>query len=193
MKKIINQMNNNYIFFKKTCFLVFILTVTFINAQVRIIADLGGDHKVSVLGISGTADTDIGITFGYDHMLSDNAGVGAEYQINRGQSVEGEGAGKFGFTSVYGVGKYDLGGPYAVARVGYALMYSGDNVYSEGVDLKGGLMFGIGAGYKINDKMALEGGYYSNGGTGSVSEDGMTVDMDVTYTRVNLSLVYSLK
>jgi len=178
--------------FKRISFFTLLLTVSFLNAQVRIVADLGGDHKVSVLGFSGTSDADIGITLGYDHMLSDNMGVGGEYQLNRGQSVDGEeAAGKFGFTSVYGVGKYDLGGLYAVARVGYALMFSGDNEYGEGVDLKGGLMYGIGAGYKLNDNIAVEGGYYSNAGTGSISEDGMSMDMDVTYTRVNLSLVYS--
>jgi opacity protein-like surface antigen len=177
--------------FKRICLFTLLLTVSFLNAQVRIVADLGGDHKVSVLGISGTADTDMGITVGYDHMLSDNMGVGGEYQVNRAQTVDGEEAGKFGFTSVYGVGKYDLGGLYAVARAGYALMFSGDNVYKEGVDLKGGLMYGIGAGYKLNDNMAVEGGYYSNAGTGSVSEGGVSIDMDVTYTRANVSLVYS--
>ena len=177
--------------FKRICLFTLLLTLSFLNAQVRIVADLGGDHKVSVLGISGTADTDMGITVGYDHMLSDNMGVGGEYQVKRAQTVDGEEFGKFGFTSVYGVGKYDLGGLYAVARAGYALMFSGDNVYEEDVDLKGGLMYGIGAGYKLNDNMAVEGGYYSNAGTGTVSEDGMTIDMDVTYTRVNFSLVYS--
>lgn len=178
--------------FKRICLFTLLLTVSFLNAQVRIVADLGGDHKVSVLGMSGTADTDMGITVGYDHMLSDNMGVGGEYQVNRAQTVDGEEAGKFGFTSVYGVGKYDLQlGLYAVARAGYALMFSGDNVYKEGVDLKGGLMYGIGAGYKLNDNMAVEGGYYSNAGTGSVSEGGVSIDMDVTYTRANVSLVYS--
>mgnify|MGYP000556546635 FL=1 len=70
-------------------------------------------------------------------------------------------------------------------------MFSGDNTYKEDVDLKGGLMYGIGAGYKITDNIAVEGGYYSNAGTGTVSEDGLSMDMDVTYTRVNASLVYS--
>ena len=179
--------------FKRICLFTLLLTVSFLNAQVRIVTDMGGDHKVSVFGISGTADTDMGITVGYDHMLSDNMGVGGEYQVNRAQTVDGEEFGKFGFTSVYGVGKFDLGSLYAVARAGYALMYSGgpEYVFEEDVDLKGGLMYGIGAGYKLNDNMAVEGGYYSNAGTGSVSEGGVSIDMDVTYTRVNLSLVYS--
>ena len=177
--------------FKRICLFTLLLTVSFLNAQVRIVADMGGDHKVSVFGISGTADTDMGITVGYDHMLSDNMGVGGEYQVNRAQTVDGEEFGKFGFTSVYGVGKFDLGSLYAVARAGYALMFSGDYGYIEDKYLKGGLMYGIGAGYKLNDNMAVEGGYYSNAGTGKVTDSEASIDMDVTYTRVNLSLVYS--
>ena len=176
---------------KNKSLFVLLLTLSFLSAQSRIVLDLGGDHEVSLLGIKGTADTDMGITVGYDHMLSDNMGVGGEYQVNRAQTVDGEEEGKFGFTSVYGVGKIDLGSLYAVARAGYALMFSGDNTYKEDVDLKGGLMYGIGVGFKLNDNMAVEGGYYSNAGTGSISEDGLSLDMDVTYTRVNASLVYS--
>ena len=178
---------------KNKSLFILLLTLSFLSAQSRIVVDLGGKQKVSVLGMSDKSDTGLGITFGYDHMLSDYTGIGFESQLNRSITQDGEDAGKFGFTSVYGVGKYDLGSGYGVARVGYSLLYNGDEEYSGDVDLKGGLMFGLGAGFKLSDNMSIEAGYYSNAGTGTVKEGGMTLEMETTYTRINASLVYSMK
>ena len=185
--------------FKKIFLLTLLLTFSFLYAQVRVVGDLGGKWKATVMGFASEYDTKFGLTVGYDHMLNDMLGVGAEHQLKREITENNDGGGgKFGFTSVYGVAKYNPGnvpgfpkGIYGFARAGYALVHSGDTTYGEGIDLKGGLMFGLGAGFKLNDNLSLEGGYYSNAGTGSVSEDGMTIEMDVTYTRVNAALVYS--
>ena len=95
--------------FKRISLFGLLLTVSFLNAQLRIVADLAGSHdadsyvKVSSGGYSEdesdsfSADTDIGITVGYDLMLSDAMGVGVEYQMNRGASDGAEKLGKFGF------------------------------------------------------------------------------------------------
>ncbi len=175
-----------------------IFTLSFMNAQVRIAADLGGDHTFSAEGESITWDTEMGFSIGYENMFSENAGVGVEYQLERAVSEAGQEGGKFGFTSVYGVGKFDLGGLYAFARGGYALVYDGDTAYKgsdsdESVTLSGGLMYGFGAGYNVNDKMAVEGGYYVNNGEAKVSAFGESFTMDLEYSRIGVGLVYKLK
>ena len=45
-----------------------IFTLSFMNAQVRIAADLGGDHTFSAEGESVTWDTEMGFSIGYKIM-----------------------------------------------------------------------------------------------------------------------------
>jgi len=165
---------------------------SFENTQVRIVADITGSWE----GVSELEDgyniygAIKGITVGLDFMFNNMIGVGAEYQLKREITNDIGSLGKFGFTSVYGVGKLSIGKVYGVARAGYAL-HSGDKAYSEGVDLKGGSMLGLGVGFKLNDNMSLEGEFCGYAGTQSFEYYGETFVIDVTYVRVGTALVYS--
>ncbi|MEE9168107.1 MAG: outer membrane beta-barrel protein [Candidatus Neomarinimicrobiota bacterium] len=173
------------------------LMATVSSAQLRVSADVTGTHEVKVLGIKADNDAGLGITIGYDHVLGGTGsieyGAGAEYQLNRENKVEDADGGKFGFTSPYGFLRYALSEQlYGVARIGYALLFSGDDTYTgDEIDLKGGLMYGVGGGFKLNDQLSVEGGYYSNAGTGELSEEGLTLDLEVVYTRVNVGVNYT--
>ena len=51
-------------------------------------------------------------------------------------------------------------------------------------------MYGVGGGYNINDKMAVEVSYNSNAGSGEPSAGGTATD--IGYTRLRISFLYSL-
>ena len=177
--------------------IVFPLIITAsLFGQLRVSADMAGTTEMSGsasgISISVEADSKLGFTLGYDHMLGDASGLdygaGLEYQLNRGIELAGDEGGKFGFTSIYGVGKYNINeSMYASLRVGYAIMFSGDDDFKGDADLEGGIMYGTGFGYNINDQMAVEAGWHSNAGTAATS--GLT--LDVSYTRLAVSFLYS--
>jgi len=171
---------------KKTLIVLAIIMSTSLIAQLRVSADMGGTATMDILGIELEGDTEMGFTLGYDHILGNASGfdygAGLEYQLNRAMD---EDAPKFGFTSIYGVGKYSINeSMYAGVRVGYALMFSGDDDFWSDSDKKGGIMYGVGGGYNINDQMAVEVGYNSNAGT-------IDDDVDFTYNRLAISFLYS--
>lgn len=177
---------------KKILIIMTIIISTSLMAQIRISADMAGTTSMSASGVSIDFDSKLGFTLGYDHILGNASGLdygaGLEYQLNRGVEIAGVEVGKFGFTSVYGVGNYNINeSMYAGARVGFALMFSGDDDFSGDADLKGGLMYGVHFGYNINEQMGVAVGYNSNAGT---ADSGMT--MDVSYTRLGISFLYSL-
>jgi len=171
--------------------LPFVITVSLFG-QLRVSADMGSVFKAENAGGSFESDTKLGFTLGYDYGIGSSGaieyGAGGEYQLNRGFDEEGN-DGAFGFTSVYGFGKYNISeAMYAVSRVGYAVMFTGNDDFTEGdPDLGGGVLWSLGFGYPFNDQMAFEGGYASNAGTAKFG----TVDTDITYARGYFSFIYS--
>ncbi len=179
--------------FKKLTILVCCIVVPFAFGQLKVSADVTGTLSGEVMGISMDSDAALGIDLSYDHLLGStdliSYGAGAEYQLNRGfKDTDEDGEGKFGFTSVFGFGKYDVNeNIYGKAKLGYALMFSGDDDFKGDGDLKGGLMFGAGMGYVINEQIAAELFYYSN--KGEISEGDFSIDVE--YTRINVGVCYS--
>ena len=170
-----------------------IIMSTALMAQIRLSVDMAGTATVEAGGTSTDADALLGITLGYDHVLGNASGIdygaGLEYQLDRDIEVSGTKAGSMGFTSILGFGNYNINeSMYAGARVGFALMFSGDDDFSAEADLKGGLMYGVYFGYNINEQMGVAVGYNSNAGTAEAS--GIT--MDFSYTRLGISFIYSL-
>lgn len=174
---------------KKTIITTMFLSISCLTAQLRIGADVNGNMEVSALGITVDEGIGTGITLGYDHMVTGMFGAGGEFQVNRGPDDD-EG-GKFSFTSIYGVGRFGSGPVHGIVRIGYAIIFSGDDDFSGDMDTKGGIMYGIGAGYNINSNLGLEAGYYSNAGTGELKGDGATIKADVSYSRIYAGLTYS--
>ena len=174
-----------------------IIMSTALVAQVRLSIDMAGTLAAEATGVSvPDEDSKLGITLGYDHVLGSASGMdfgaGLEYQLNR--DIDVENGGKFGFTSILGFGNYNISeSMYAGLRVGYAIMFTmkdKDGNEIEGVDFKGGIMYGLGGGYNINDKMAVEVSYNSNAGTMEATVGGSSID--IGYTRLRISFLYSL-
>jgi|TARA_B100000959_G_scaffold268855_1_gene313994 hypothetical protein len=165
-----------------------VITVSLFG-QLRVSADMGSVLKVENAGGSGESDTKLGFTLGYDYGIGSSGaidyGAGGEYQLNRGIDEEGSDA-AFGFTSVYGFGKYNISeAMYAVSRIGYAVMFSTSEM--EDPDTGGGIMYSLGFGYPFNDQMAFEGGYASNAGTIKYG----SIESDITYARGYFAFIYS--
>ena len=155
-----------------------------------------GKHEVSILGISGTADVNIGFSFSPEllYAFHDNfeAGIGLEYQIGRSQTKF---PGDFNFASLYGVVIFplELGPitPFILGRIGYNLFF-GDYNYTGPMSLDGGLYFAVGGGisfltFKIADKprsIFLESTYSQN--YGSASYIGYTAN--VIYSKIDVFL-----
>ena len=168
-----------------------VITVSLFG-QLRVSADMGSVFKIENAGGSGETDTKLGFTLGYDYGIGSSGaidyGAGGEYQLNRGFDEEGSDA-AFGFTSVYGFGKYNINeSMYVGTRVGYAVMFSGNDDFTEGdPDLAGGVMWSLGFGSSFNDQMAFEGGYASNAGTVKFG----STESDITYARGYFAFIYS--
>ena len=165
-----------------------VITVSLFG-QLRVSADLGSVFKLEHTAGTFEENTKLGFTLGYDYGIGSSGaidyGAGGEYQLNRGFDEEGSDA-AFGFTSVYGFGKYNISeAMYAVSRVGYAVMFSTSEM--EDPDTGGGVMYSLGFGYPFNDQMAFEGGYASNAGTIKYG----SIESDITYARGYFAFIYS--
>ncbi|MBH49258.1 MAG: hypothetical protein CMG69_00685 [Candidatus Marinimicrobia bacterium] len=175
---------------RKLLIVVPLLLSVSLFGQLRVSADVGGTFKIEQSGDGGESDAKMGITLGYDYGIGSSGaidyGAGGEYQLNRGLDEEGSEL-EFGFTSVYGFGKYNISpAMYAVSRVGYAAMYNVSGVEGD-IDTSGGVMWSIGFGYPFNEQMSFEGGYASNAGT--MDSGGGT--WDATYARGYFTFNYS--
>ena len=122
-----------------------------------------------------------GITIGYNHSLKTadktEFGVGGEFMLNRSQELNDDtGA----FHSVFGYGKYSLMETlYAQGRVGYNF----HKATSDDVDIKGGITYGIGAGYSVSEKFSFDLIYTSHS---AELETNSGLKMDGKYTNINL-------
>ncbi len=180
--------------------LILILVALSVFAEVKSRARVGlqflGKHKVSILGISGTADVNVGFSFSPEllYAFRDNfeVGIGFEYQIGRSQT---EFPGDFHFVPLYGIVILPLDlDPitlFITGRVGYSLFF-GDYNYTGIASLNGGLYFAAGGGisfltFIIADKprsIFLESTYSQN--YGSASYAGFTAN--VIYSKIDVFL-----
>jgi len=177
---------------KKIIITTMFLSISFLTAQLRVGADLGGQIGATVEGEDASSNMKMGISLAYDHMFSDMVGAGFEYQLGRKSDEDDDGT-ELSLITVYGVGNYNINDKMAAKlRVGYAVKASmGDAVEEMGADLKGGLMFGLGVGYGISDNLGLDVGYYSNAFKADFSFMGESFSFDYKYTRIQAGLTYS--
>ncbi len=193
----------------KTCFILF-LSLSFcsvLNAQrsnwsgnSRISVQVMGDHVVSLLGLTGNEDVEIGLSVGFDlfYRFHNNfkAGVGAETQFNRSQESY---PGDFKFLPVYGVICFPIDleylTPYAIARIGYGFFFGETEYTGTSGKLTGGLYYSFGGGieflrFKIlnQDRVLILEATYS-GNQGSIEESYLGYDFkgDVRYSRIDIS------
>ena len=178
---------------RKILIIMTIIMSTALMGQIRLTADMAGTLANDILGFPDV-DSQLGITLGYDHVLGNAGsleyGAGLEYQLNRGAEYSGNDLGKFGFTSISGFLHYNYSESiYTGSRLGYAIMFSGDDDFAGDNDLKGGIGWGAHFGYNINEQMGVELSYNSNDGTMSYTGSD---DVTFRYTRVRISFLYSL-
>jgi hypothetical protein len=162
--------------------LVLVFAVSYVSLAdmtVKAAYDLGG--TVSLLGASGSTDGGFSLGFEYTSEMDDNlmVGGGLEYQLPRKSNVINIGA-----IPLYGLVQYKFDQFYAIGRLGYNL-FTYDPAPSSG-SVGGGIYYGVGAGYSINEKMVLEAVYGIS--TMSFSESGITITG--TYSKLGLSFGY---
>lgn len=164
---------------------------------IKVGADVGGqvEFQEKVLGIvilEGKKDTETGISIGGEYFFDMNeslvVGVGVEYQLNR----KNEGAEKgFNYIPLYALGRYQLSPTlYLTGKVGYNLLQVEGN--TEGVEVKGGLFFGIGGGTLLSDSLQLEILYSIHNGEliEKIEEYGMNHTLTWKYSKIGVSIGY---
>ena len=163
-----------------------------LSAQLRLGADLGGKLGGNVDGEDmGTIGMAMGFSLAYDHMLTDMFGAGLEYQLGRSSDAEDDES-NIAFTTVYGVVSYSINEKMdAKLRLGYAISASLGSEADEIAKPKGGLMYGLGVGYGINDNLGVDVGYYSNAMKWEMSFFGESFKAEYNYTRLQAGLTYS--
>lgn len=189
----------------KSTKIVFVLAVvaifistnsSFAGGTIKLGFDLPGDHKVSVLGESGTEDVETGFSitgefFGAINNYFDLGG-GLTWQFPRSQD---EYEGDFYFIPIYGMMRVrsdsKTAAPYFIGQIGYNLLFEGDSNYKgSGVyeaDLEGGLYYGLGGGVIINEHFLIEMLYSVNNGTGDFSG----IEFDVEYSKFSILVGYN--
>ena len=177
---------------KKYVLATLVVASSMLSAQLRLGVDLAGTLSAEIEGETAGSSLGTGLSLAYDHMFTDMLGVGAEYQLGRESAEEGEEGTKVSFTTVYGVGSYGINEKLsAKLRLGYAVMVSFGEELDEIAKPKGGLMFGLGVAYAINDNLGLDVGYYSNAASWEAELLGTSFSLDYSMTRFQTGLTYS--
>jgi opacity protein-like surface antigen len=126
------------------------------ESVVKVSYDLGGTLSGSGTFGSSSQSADSGFSLGYEYSteIADNllAGGGIEYQLSRKSAGTG-----FSFIPVYGLIKYNFSQFYASGRLGYDFWTV--EIVPTGVSYSGGLTYGIGFGYNINENIVIEANY----------------------------------
>ena len=181
-------MNKNKFYLSTVILLIICNSMLF--GQLRVGYGLSSDYTWSVLGVDTDTEVDGGLVLGYDHLLKNKGntqfGIGGEFMLNRKFSDADDDSG-IAFHSIYGYGKYLVNESfYGFGKLGYNVhTWSSD----DDPDLKGGLTFGGGGGYALNEKIAFEGIYSSH--SGEFTGEGNPFSFDVKYTCITIGLVYS--
>ena len=185
--------------------ILILLLCNFLFSQLKLGFDINGEAKVSASGDSQTVDIDNSVILGYERILEIDEnltyGLGGEFMINRG--AEEFATGNFAFHSIYGYGNYKIDEKlYGIGRIGYNL-FTGDDDFTDCSDfcevtLEGGLMYGLGFGFSLTQKVDFEGMYITNEGKVKLNYDNNyyygidDTDAKFSYSRLNLALKMKL-
>lgn len=176
--------------------IIMLLVSVAVFAQITLTSKIGvqmlGNHKATLMAISQDNDVDMGYSIvaecGYTLLGIVEAGLGLEYQLYRPLTDYTDNL--FGFNPIYGYvrGKIPLPfiSPFAIGKAGYNL-YSGNNYYSGGYTLNGGLYWSIGAGVFIINLVVVELAYSTN--YGNLEE----LDINVEYSHLDVYVGVSYK
>jgi len=188
----------------KTLLFIFLLE-SFLFSGVRIGTDISGEHKMTnfTLNDESLSSADFDVENGFSASFESppdfskvfSWGFGTEYMLGREiEDVEGD----FHFTSIYLIvyNTIKKNEPlFFSARLGYG-RFEGDKTYEGSglTNLQGGLFYGYGAGYKLNEKLLIEGIFCHNYGqyfsSDLIDYSFYTFEYDLEYTRFNISLNY---
>jgi hypothetical protein len=160
--------------------------------------DLGlmpkGEIEVSMMGlnISESEDLESGsVSIGYYHpvyQVSDKMGisVGGSYEVVPASDEDVE----FGFMALYGALGYSLSDQLSAwGSLGISVPTTED---FKDVDAETGMHMGLGVSYSINDQIGASLGYVLNSTEYDMSVDGMSASVDMTFSKIILSLGYKL-
>lgn len=163
--------------------------------NVSIGMDLMGSHEISMsdsttnLDIGGTEDTELGLSAVAEYTIpynkNMNLGGGAEFQLPRKQK---DYEGNFNFIPFYGLAEYKLkDNPiYLKGKVGYNF-FNGDDTYTGTAgNLNGGLFYGFGGGFEIQDNITAEFIYSVN--KGSVEYTGYDLEGNISYSKLRAAI-----
>lgn len=157
-------------------------SVTLADMTVKAGYDLGG--TMSSAGSSLNVDGGLALGFEYTSEMADNlmVGGGFEYQLNRKPAGSSSG---FSFIPLYGLVQYKFDQFYVVGRLGYDL-YNQEAAIPAGASISGGIYYGVGAGYSINQNMVVEAIY----GISNASFSYMGITQTASYSKLGLSFGY---
>jgi hypothetical protein len=177
-----------------------------IYSGIRINTDVSGEHKMTNFIINdeqfSSIDLDVeqGFSISFDinpnFSKSTSIGFGSEWML--GRELEDANGGDFTFSNLY-IAIYQMISKneplYMIGRLGYGT-FKGDSSYTGSgiIILEGGIFYAYGFGYRLNEKLSLEGAYSHNFGTFSQNyydyPNSLDVDYNLEYSRLNISLHY---
>ncbi|MDY6934439.1 MAG: hypothetical protein SVZ03_09490 [Spirochaetota bacterium] len=130
-------------------------------------------------------DIDNGFSFSAEFVgaINERAGFGAGISYQHKRSFDENTGGldpKFNFLPIHGLFKFKVPldnsiTPFAVAHLGYNLLFGNDDFKGEDGDLSGGLYWGLGFGIIISDGIQVELLYSVN--NGKVEESGIELEL----------------
>jgi len=146
----------------------------------------------------GKKDTDIGfsITGEYKHPISNTQfvlGGGLNQQINRSLKEDKKNEVGLNFTSIYGIGQYDVENTpvYIFGKIGYNFFNIDENELDDGVrpEVNGGIYYGLGSGFTFgeNDQFLIEGVYSVNNGEVIYEVPNNTITNEFKYSTFQIS------
>lgn len=156
----------------------------------KIGADVSGNHKVTFSGLSGSAGVNTGFSISgesiADNESGPNFGFGGTYLLPRAQTGT---SGNFSFLTLYALLRTNTktSNTFLTGHLGYNLLFSGDQSYSGGASLSGGLYYGVGAGYILQGGSQIEVLYSVNQGSASM----LGMNISVEYSKVTISYGFS--
>ena len=174
-----------------------LLAIAFLFPMLAIAADLTGPQLGVALNLPGNFtvdgdDADMKMGFGVDAMYNMtkqdlfDLGFGFTYQIPRGFDEDGADA-KYNFCPIYVRGGYQMpSGDNIIepnVRLGYDIIVGND---IDAVDTSGGLYWGIGVDFVMQQKFVLGLSYESYGGNAEYDDGYLSLDEDITYSSIVL-------
>lgn len=128
------------------------------NYTIKISYDMMGSYHVDDNAASNPQDVKPRFSIGYEYTFTNGAneyGVGMEYQFSR--EIEGNNGAEFHSIPIYGIYNHYFSDkeikPYFTGKIGYNFM-DGNNQFTQGSPINGGVYFGIGGGIRYGNYIA---------------------------------------